>query len=208
MPRKNIPTTGKKFGKLTVIAEYDSKPRTSICICDCGNQFFVTRSGNLKSGNTKACGCRKWRANGMGRTRLYKVWQQMIRRCCNPKDTNWPIYGGRGIKVCEEWKTFANFISDMGAGKKGWSIERINNNGDYELANCAWATRKRQNRNTRTNKIITFKGITGCVAELCERFNVNPVLIRNRLKHQWSVEESFTTPPRLVRRNYKIHGDA
>lgn len=115
----------------------------------------------------------------------------MKNRCLSPGDTNYGNYGGRGIKVCERWLNFESFHADVGDGKKGWSIERIENGKGYELSNICWATPIRQARNKRNNRIITVSGITGCLAELCERFGCNYHLVYMRLWNGWTNEQAF-----------------
>ncbi len=102
-------------------------------------------------GNTK---------HGMFGTPTYTTWGQMIQRCTNPKSKEYPRYGARGIKVCERWRKFENFLADMGLKPAGLSLERVNNDGDYEPDNCKWATPLEQSRN-RSNVIqFTHKGKT------------------------------------------------
>lgn len=117
-------------------------------------------------------------------------------RCTNPKRDSFKHYGGRGIKVCERWQVFEHFFSDVGEGKDGWSIDRVDNNGDYEASNICWAMQVHQARHTRTNKIVTVRGITDCVAALAERFNIRPVTVYHRLKRGWPTERAFFEPAR------------
>lgn len=131
--------------------------------CFCGRTFIAIEN-NVNTGNTKSCGCLKKYAmrknrqtggaqtHGRSSTNVYGVWQTMIQRCSNPNNHKYSLYGGRGITVCWEWTDFANFYRDMGDPPRGYSIDRINNNGNYEAANCRWATAKQQANNTRRNK--------------------------------------------------------
>lgn len=158
---KKIDLTGRKFGRWTVIKEAGKSKSGDLkwkCDCDCGNVRVVS-SINLRRGLSKSCGCfKKERAketsttHGMVQTLIYKVWNAMIQRCSNPKSPNFKYYGGRGIKVCQEWLKFESFFEDMGERPEGLTLERINNNGNYEPSNCKWATAEEQSRNRRIQK--------------------------------------------------------
>ena len=164
-----IDLTGQRFGKLTVIKrsenkEYQNCRQTHVqflCQCDCGNKVVVT-SNNLRTGHTQSCGCEKIqlvvnrsKKHGMTNTRLYGVWNTMRQRCLNPNNHKYKNYGGRGIKVCDEWlhdfMAFYDWSMDNGY-KPGLTIDRINNDGNYEPNNCRWTTMKVQNNNRRKRK--------------------------------------------------------
>ena len=167
---------GSRYGNLTIVKEvepaYNSKMeiiRRVECNCDCGNNAIV-RLLNLRYGNTKSCGCgqRKISSLTMSKTLLkhgrnkkgntkpeYVSWQSMKQRCYNTNKDNFSNYGGRGIKVCDRWKdSFINFFTDMGERPEGYTLDRINNDGNYELSNCRWATYKEQRNNQRKNILI------------------------------------------------------
>jgi len=118
----------------------------------------------------------------------------MKQRCVNPHDKGYPNYGARGIKVCKRWLEFETFLEDMGPGKKGWTIERVNNNKGYYPSNTVWATRLHQGRNKRNNKTFTVRGKTACLADLCEHFNVHYQATFMRLYRGWSVDKAFFAP--------------
>lgn len=126
----------------------------------------------------------------------------MVQRCTNPNRRGYADYGGRGIQVSQRWLTFDFFLADMGSGKKGWTVERINNNGNYELSNCVWAIPVKQNRNSRRNKILTVRGVTGCLSELCEHFGVSYSMVKIRLKQGMDPEVAFFKPCRYAVGNY------
>lgn len=128
----------------------------------------------------------------------YGSWAQMKARCLNPRSTSYDLYGGRGIRVCARWeRSFWNFLADM--GKKpgaGYSIDRIDGDGDYTPENCRWADARTQGRNTRTNQLIEHQGRTQTIREWAEEFGVKPATLRYRLKVGWNMERALTAEPR------------
>lgn len=199
--------TGRKFGRMNVI-EYKGKPEKGrgslwLCQCECGTRKVVYAS-NLKKGDTKSCGClhkeiakASSTTHGDCGTPEYEAWCKIKQRCYKKTNRNYYRYGGRGITVCDRWlESFENFLEDMGprpVSKE--SIDRINNNGNYEPENCRWANRKEQNRNTSRNRMLTFNGKTMCMAEWAERLNLDYQNLARRLnKFGWSVEKSLTKP--------------
>lgn len=193
---KNIKDlTGQKFGRLTVVGLQPTETRKTYwaCQCDCGNMKIV-RSDSLQCGAIRSCGCLKKEQDGknlvlgngrrkraetgykVGGTRLYNTWRNMKSRCYNKHDARYDRYGGRGIKVCEEW--IKNFIAFHDwALKNGYTddltIDRIDNDGDYSPNNCRWATQQQQSRNRSTNINITIGNSTRTLTEWCEIFNVD-----------------------------------
>jgi hypothetical protein len=178
MKQKLEITKGQKYGKLTVIEEIEpnisrsgQKERKLLCSCECGNQKII-RLVNLRNGKTKSCGClhkevvsRKMTEtltkHGLSRHYLYPTWKNMIHRCQNENHKQYKDYGDRGIKVCDRWvQSFNNFLQDMGERPEGMSIDRIDNNNNYEPSNCRWATPLQQTHNRRTTKKL-YNEITG-----------------------------------------------
>lgn len=199
--------TGEKFGRLTVIEKTRVKGRLSwICQCECGNTIIASLT-SLQTGNTKSCGCLRKevtgklnKKHGMRRTRLYNIYQKMLIRCRNSNDPKYPIYGGRGIKVCDEWKNnFENFY--LWAFENGYSdeltIDRIDVNGDYEPSNCRWVDNKTQANNKRNNRLLVYRGKSHTLAEWADITGIGQANLNNRLnKLNWSVEEALSIPVR------------
>lgn len=189
--------TGQKFNRLTVIKHIENYK--CLCKCDCGNVKEI--SGNhLRSGRTKSCGCLKKemtmdrnKTHGMSESKEYIIWSAMNQRCSNKNNKGYKYYGGRGIKVCKGWLKFENFYKDMGNKPQGLSLDRIDNSKGYCKENCRWATRKEQQRNTRYNKMIAYKGETKCLVEWSEELNMNYNTLLSRLcRYNMSIEKAFT----------------
>lgn len=129
--------------------------------CHCGNEFVAIGTA-VKRGNTQSCGCTKYkRTHGQTHTKMYQVWRNMKYRCNNVKAPNYNDYGGRGIKVCNDWSNdFSKFKewADKNGYKEGLTLDRINNNGNYEPENCRWVTVKTQNINRRNTIYVNYKG--------------------------------------------------
>lgn len=202
---------GKKFGRLTVIsAALPGKtkggkniPRWN-CDCECGNTKIAS-GVSLRRLHTRSCGC-LWRDNlrnchvthGRSKTIEYVVWRNMLARCYSKKTGCYPSYGGRGIKVCEAWrKNFARFLSDVGFKPSArHSLDRIDNDGDYEPGNVRWTTLYVQARNTRKNRVITHNGKSLCLADWANETGINIRTLHSRLGILgWSTERAFSTPP-------------
>jgi len=192
---------GKKYGRLTVMSYAGRNKGGSNwnCKCDCGSEVVV-RGGNLASKITKSCGCyhrevtkRRNRTHGLATTKIYMIWAGIHTRCTNHNEKSYERYGGRGIKVCDRWLKFENFLADMGERPDGMSLDRINNNGDYEPNNCRWATRKEQCRNRRNNRLVEYRGETKLLVEWCELLGLKYKLIYDRLWAGWSIERTLTT---------------
>jgi hypothetical protein len=123
--------------------------------------------------------------------KTYCVWNGMRRRCLSTEHKDFPYYGGRGITICDRWSRFENFLADMGKKPDGMSIDRIDNDGNYEPGNCRWTTHSRQIRNSRHAHMVTHDGETLCIADWAERTGVTPANIRMRMKRGWSVARAL-----------------
>jgi hypothetical protein len=152
----------QRFGRLLVLKGTGKRKGHSlgwICVCDCGITTEV-RGDYLKMGHTKSCGClcgenafKHGHKTPGKHSPTYTSWMGAKRRCTNPTEKNWPNYGGRGIRMCARWlNSFPNFLSDMGLRPVNTTIDRINNDGDYEPGNCRWASPVQQSNNRRPMK--------------------------------------------------------
>jgi hypothetical protein len=162
--KKTEAIPGTKYNKLSIIGEvgrrcYDTgrKRRQVEVLCDCGN-VVVRLWGRVRTGITKSCGCLiDFHGEAKKRTGTYGSWTAMKRRCLRPQASDYEDYGGRGITICEGWldpeRGFSNFKEDMGERPQGTTIDRTNNDGNYEPGNCTWATHKEQANNKRPRKI-------------------------------------------------------
>lgn len=182
-----IDRIGDKYGHLTIIAPaYSPKGRNKrwLCKCECGVEKVICIS-HLRNGGTVSCGCKKIyliRASaithGFSRDPNYKseysTWAAMKARCSNPKKKNYKDYGGRGIKVCERWlNSFENFLEDMGKKpSKEYSLDREENDGNYEPNNCRWALLEVQSRNKRTSNFLECNGERMVLLDWAKKLNV------------------------------------
>lgn len=199
--RINIPP-GTRFGILTVTHLSDRRNRFGQrlweCLCDCGNATYLT-GGALRSGNTKSCGCNlipSHTTHGMAYSPEYKAWMMIKERCFDPNCENWERYGGRGITICPEWADdFSAFLAHVGRRPRpSDSIERIDNDGNYEPGNVKWATKKEQARNRRSNVLLTYNNETMTLIEWSERTGFSHATISQRLRRGMTVEQALTTP--------------
>ncbi len=209
---------GQVFNSLTVIKEVEphvtpggTKKRRALCLCICGKEqtFWYCE---IKKGGTKSCGCKKGEyvtqnktEHGLCKSEVYQSWTAMCTRCNNPNSVKYKNYGGRGIKICDEWLKFENFYADMGhpPETKGYryTIERIDVDGDYAPENCKWVSAKEQAHNKTNNVKVVVNGIEKNLLDVYDDYvakNPNSTLkyktIVSRIKtYGWSVEKAFST---------------
>lgn len=211
---------GLKFGRLIVASKLDPVAPGNgfrwLCKCECGNEFVII-TGSLTSGNTKSCGCLRkdvitkhghcsgGRSNGSSE---YRSWKAMRERCLNPNCKDYKDYGSRGITVCARWlNSFENFLVDMGKKPtRSHTIERIDNNGNYEPGNCKWATRKEQGANKSNNRLIEFNGEKLIAPEWARRLGMKKETLISRLKRM-SVERAFAYPVKSSNRRLSRRDD-
>ena len=199
---KNEHRIGKKFGRLTIIEFGDNKEfkscsrRTFNALCSCGKVVNVLCC-HIVSGHTTSCGCyakerlvNSSTTHGGRDSNEYSIWCNMKARCMNKNNPNYRDYGGRGIKVCDSWLEFGVFISDMGHRPVTLTIDRINNDGDYEPGNCRWASRAEQSRNKRNNRNININGKSMCIKDWADEVGVDRRTIQARLRLGWSEKDS------------------
>jgi hypothetical protein len=202
--RSGLPSnlTGMIFGRLTVgnYSHHSSSGHDQwVCKCSCGNSTTVG-SYALFDGRTVSCGCygmeQRMKAivkHRQSKTKVYFRWKSMHKRCSNPNDRQFMDYGGRGIRVCDRWREFENFLSDMGQPPLGGMLERIDNNSDYSPENCKWATRTEQNNNTRKNRFIEHGGVRLTISQWARRLGITPALLSARIgRLGWTMERAMT----------------
>lgn len=197
---------GKRYGRLTVLSYIKNdrwNHRIYECRCDCGNVVNVL-SRSLSSGATNSCGClhqdlliaRNTKHGEAKTSKEYWAWHSLKKRCRDKNQRYFNNYGGRGITVCDRWlNSFENFLADMGrAPSPKHSIERKDNNGNYEPSNCHWATRIEQANNTRRNLMIEYNSKIQSLPNWCRELNLKYGNIRSRIyRYGWSIEKAFTT---------------
>ena len=205
---------GKKFNRWEVISYKgrDNNGKHSFeCRCDCGNIKTIPL-GNLKTGASKSCGCLNYeklkgnthnKKHGMSFSKEYNSWRAMLDRCENKNYREYIEWGGRGVKVCERWHDFENFYNDMGKRPNGMTLDRIDNNGNYEPSNCRWATAKVQGNNRRSNTLITYNGETRTLQQWADKVGIKANTIHNRIANLgWEIGEALSRKPSRVSRKY------
>lgn len=199
---------GHRFGRLKVIEQHARRTKAGAirwwCLCDCGSITTVI-GGGLKRGATKSCGClHKERVreasttHGMHTHPAYKAWEDMKRRCNDVNHKSYGNYGGRGIVVCERWlEGFEEFWENLGGTwKEGLSLDREDNDGNYEPSNCKWSTKSEQQCNKRSNKMVETEWGLLPLVKAAKRSGINYQTLMSRLNNGWSVDKALNTHTR------------
>jgi hypothetical protein len=190
---KFIDLTGKRFGRLLVVSRAENKDgKTAFnCSCDCGTAV-VAKSLKLIGGLKRSCGFLRDKGRGKFRA-TYNTWHSMVRRCTDPSTPRYERYGGRGITVCNEWlNNFEKFAADMGIRPSGCTLDRKDNDGNYEPGNCRWVNNSAQARNKSSTREITFRGETRCMADWASHLGMSRTTLQNRIYRGWPIERALT----------------
>lgn len=201
--RKNL--AGCVFGRWTVVDYACSSGQGAMwnCECECGTQKAVHAS-SLMSGKSVSCGCfmrddlsRRAKRHGHntkreGQSPTYRTWRAMLRRCNDPAHTSYSNYGGKGIRVCDEWSSFDKFLEDMGERPEGKTLDRIDGDGFYSKDNCRWMDMQEQANNRVNNHHLQFQGKSLTIAEWSRELGINVNTIRVRLLRGKSTEEALS----------------
>jgi hypothetical protein len=194
---KIVEEAGNRYGRLLVLGERPFKKHGSAvywkCECDCGGTIEA-RGTHLREGNIISCGCYSAaRTHGWSKTRTYKSWKEMRRRCLNEKSDRYPYYGRIGVKICKRWDRFENFLEDLGERPANTSLDRIDSNGNYEPSNCRWASPEIQNNNKKNStpkekvdsvKYLRWLGLTyEDISSIC---NIHPCTVGKIIRRSTS----------------------
>lgn len=213
-----IDLRGKTFNKLYVLENEDYITRNGhtyfLCQCDCGSDPKYIESHNLRIGHTKSCGCLKHEekifTHGLSKTKLYRVYRGMIARCYKKYDKAYKNYGGRGIVICEEWLNqengfinFYNWAMENGY-QENLTIDRKDNDGNYEPDNCRWVTGKVQSNNRRSNNLITIDGITKNITQWAEEYNLCYSTIKSRI-NRGKTGKDLIAPAQITNFRFKYN---
>jgi len=195
--------TGTQTTRWTVIREsgFDKHGfRKILCQCKCGEKRTILKS-SFVTGRSMSCGClqkeiarSRFTKHGEHGSRTYRCWDHMIQRCENRKNTRWVDYGGRGISVCERWHDFRSFLTDMGECPSDHSIDRINNDGNYEPGNCRWANIFQQSQNTRRNVFLELNGERKTISEWSRCSGLAEGVLRYRADKKWPADLILSIP--------------
>jgi hypothetical protein len=187
--------TGERYGRLIAVRRVQNRGRRTVWLfeCDCGNSKEISLEA-VRRGLTQSCGCIRKEENtrrstkhghSIGqRSRTWRAWQHAKGRCLNPHDPKFPIYGGRGITMCERWRNdFRAFLADMGECPPGKTLDRINPHGNYEPANCRWATSHEQARTRTDNVLVKHQGATLVLKDYATAIGVDYKALHSRIRY-------------------------
>ncbi len=201
--------TGRRFNRLIALEYAGTRGPTQtmwLCLCDCGVRKVINAQA-LKKGATQSCGClnAERRAethtkHGLSHHPLYGTWKGIMGRCYNPKDKDYPSYGGRGIAVCERWHKVENFVADLVAAPEGKTLDRRNNLLGYSPRNVRWASAQQQGNNKRNNVSGLVNGEKMCVAKAAREFGVTETTIFRRMSAGMTLEQAVAVPTRKYQR--------
>ncbi|MGF7185540.1 hypothetical protein GGQ84_001631 [Desulfitispora alkaliphila] len=200
--------TGKKFNRLTVdsFAGYGKRGKEWLCWCDCGDPCIIDGT-SLKKGYTKSCGCLQRERTAAARlthgdtsggvTKLYSVWAAMRQRCQNPNNSDYYLYGERGIEVCEEWTDYATFKewAIENGYQEGLMLDRIENEKGYQPDNCRWATQEEQSNNRSTNVHVQIEGEEMTLAQAANKYGLKYTTVVSRYHRQGLRGTELIKPP-------------
>lgn len=196
--------TGRKFGRWAVIRLHPERSGHNVmwlCRCECGVERAVAKC-SLVYGKSTSCGCynsecskKRFTTHSKSKTTLYRIYTSMLRRCYDEGCPQFCDYGGRGIEVCERWRTgFEAFYADMGDRPEDKSLDRIDNDGPYSPENCRWATRSEQANNRRDSKWVEYRGKTQTLRQWANELTLDYDLVKYRINRGWTPDEAFTLP--------------
>lgn len=199
---------GHNFGRLAVLGKSENRNkecrRLWICSCSCGNLVCVDTK-SLTTGSTTSCGCyrrekhkRLITKHGESKSKLYYVWNDMKSRCTDTNADQYKDYGGRGISVCDEWKSSYEAFRDWAIGSgyvDGLTLDRIDVNGDYNQSNCRWVNMKTQSNNKRNNRVVKYNGQSHTISEWSELTGIRKETLLYRINAGWDIHEAMTRKP-------------
>lgn len=198
-----VDITGQRYDRLVAVRQTTERTQSGgvkwLFRCDCGSEKVIA-ANSVRSGMVKSCGCMA-KPHGMTGTRLYNIWVDMRQRCQNENYTDFHLYGGRGIRVCEEWQQFLPFYDwAMASGyQDNLSVDRKDVNGNYEPQNCRWATAKEQANNTRKNRLVTINGKAKSIDEWCKQYGISKASVYRRVRTFGMTYEEALTVPKMRR---------
>jgi hypothetical protein len=204
--------SGRRFGKLVALRFVARRTHQTMWLfrCDCGTEKEIA-AGVVKAGSTVSCGCHirevtrlrstsHGHKSGGAESPEYKSWRSMLDRCEKPSHKSFSGYGGRGVSVCSEWHEFAAFLRDMGLRPAaGYSLDRINANGNYAPDNCRWATARTQAANRRSSRLVNIDGELVCIAEAGRRLGLGRSKVNARIHRGWTPEQALELASRFDR---------